>query len=52
VNAEIAARGLIGMITYHGLMGLLFPARFAKPSRRRIVDQMVTVYLQGIAKGN
>jgi len=49
VNPEIAARGLIGMISYHGLVGLLFPGRFGKPNRRRVVDEMVTVFLGGIA---
>jgi AcrR family transcriptional regulator len=49
VNPEIAARGLIGMISYHGLVGLLFPGRFGKPHRRRVVEEMVTVFLGGIA---
>jgi AcrR family transcriptional regulator len=49
VNPEIAARGLIGMVSYHGLIGLLFPERFGKPNRRRVVDEMVTVFLGGIA---
>ena len=49
VNPEIAARGLIGMISYHGLVGLLLPGRFGKPNRRRVVDEMVTVFLGGIA---
>jgi len=48
VNPEIAARGLIGMIAYHGLFGLLFPGRFGKPNRRRVADEMVTVFLGGI----
>ena len=33
VNAEIAARGLIGMISYHGLVALLFPGRFKVSNR-------------------
>ena len=45
VNAEIAARGLIGMISYHGLVALLFPGRFKVSNRRRIVDEMVSVFL-------
>jgi AcrR family transcriptional regulator len=49
VSPEIAARGLIGMIAYQGLMALLFPGRISMPSRRRVIDQMVTVFLNGIA---
>ena len=49
INPEIATRGFIGMMAYHGLFGLLFPKRFGKPSRR-VVDQMVTVFLGGITE--
>jgi len=48
LNPEIAARGMIGMVAYHGLVGLLFPGRIAKPNRRRVVGEMVTVFLCGI----
>ena len=49
VNPEIAARGLIGMISYHGLVGILFPGRLKTPDRKRIVAEMVTIFLDGIA---
>jgi AcrR family transcriptional regulator len=49
VNPEIAARGLIGMISYHGLVALLFPGRFQVRDRRRIVDENVGVFLNGIS---
>ena len=49
---EIAARGLIGMISYHGLVALLFPERFKVGNRRRIVDEMVSVYLGGISSSS
>jgi AcrR family transcriptional regulator len=49
VSPDIAARGLIGMFAYQGLMALLLPGRIAVPSRRRAVDQMVTVFLNGMA---
>ena len=52
VNAEIAARGLIGMISYHGLVALLFPGRFKASSRRHIVDEMVGVFLGGIVRAS
>lgn len=49
VNPEIAARGLIGMISYHGLVTVLFPGRLKRAERKRVVAEMVTVFLQGIA---
>jgi AcrR family transcriptional regulator len=48
VPAEMAARGLIGMITYHGLIAILFPKRIRKPNRRRVAREMVTIFLEGI----
>jgi AcrR family transcriptional regulator len=48
VNPEVAARGLIGMISYHGLVTLLFPKRFSIDKPRAIADQMVSVFLDGI----
>ena len=49
VNAELAARGLIGMLSYHGQLGLLYPGRFGKPNRHRVVEEMVAVFLGGIS---
>lgn len=49
VDAEIAARGLIGMLGYHGLVELLFPGYFAKRSRRRVAQEMVSIFLNGIS---
>ena len=49
VSPEVAARGLIGMISYHGLINLLFPGRFRVAEPRRIADEMVNVFLDGIA---
>ena len=46
---KIAARGLIGMISYHGLVALLFPGRFKVGNRRRVVDEMISVFLDGIS---
>ena len=48
VNPEIAARGLIGMISYHGLVGVLFPGRLKRADRKQIVAEMVTVFLEGV----
>jgi hypothetical protein len=49
VNADVAARGLIGMISYQGLVTLLFPGRFSIANPRRIAEQLVDVFLDGIA---
>jgi AcrR family transcriptional regulator len=49
VNAEMAARGAIGMMSYHGLVRLLFPGKLRKPDRRRVVMEMVAIFLGGIA---
>jgi AcrR family transcriptional regulator len=49
VDAEIAARGLIGMLGYHGLVELLFPGYFARRSRRRVAQEMVSIFLKGIS---
>ncbi len=50
VNPEVAARGLIGMISYHGQVALLFPRRFSIANRRRIASEMVSIFLDGIAE--
>ena len=52
VNPAVAARGLIGMIAYHGQVALLFPRRFSVANPRRIADEMVNIFLDGIAKTN
>jgi AcrR family transcriptional regulator len=48
VNPEIAARGLIGMISYHGHIGILFPGKLKRPDRARVASQMVATFLEGI----
>lgn len=49
VNPEIAARGVIGMISYHGLIAILYPGKLDRPPRERIVSEMVAVFLEGIS---
>lgn len=49
MDAEIAARGLIGMIAYHGLVEQLFPGYFAKRSRRRVAREMAALFLTGVS---
>jgi len=50
VNPEAAGRGLIGMLSYHGLVTLLFPRQFTITKPRQIADQMVSVFLEGIVE--
>jgi len=49
VDPEIAARGLIGMIAYHGLVEQLFPGYFKKRSRQRVAREMAEVFLSGVS---
>lgn len=48
VDPEIAARSLIGMIAYHGLVEQMFPGYFRKRSRRRVAREMAAVFLRGV----
>ena len=48
-DPEIAARALIGMIGYHGLVEQLFPGYLAKRSRRRVAREMAEIFLSGIS---
>jgi AcrR family transcriptional regulator len=48
VNPEIAARGLIGMISYHGQVAILYPGKLKRPNRKRVVGQMVSTFLHGV----
>jgi AcrR family transcriptional regulator len=49
VNADLAARGFIGMVAYHGMLAMLYPGRFGKPNRKRVVEEMVSIFLRGIS---
>lgn len=49
VNPQIAARGVIGMLSYHGQIALLYPGRFGRQNRRRVAAELVEVFLHGIA---
>ncbi len=49
VNADLAARGLIGMLSHHAQASWLFPGKLRKHAQRKIVDEMVTLFLEGIA---
>jgi hypothetical protein len=50
VNADIAARALIGAISYPGLvdMDMLFPIRAGRSRRKRAARETVEIFLGGI----
>ena len=50
MDAEVAARGLIGMIAYHGLVEQLFPGYFQKRSRQRVAREMAALFLDGVQR--
>jgi AcrR family transcriptional regulator len=47
VNAQVAARSFIGMVSYHGQLRLLFDTEYKLP-HKKLIDQMVTVFLDGL----
>jgi AcrR family transcriptional regulator len=49
VNPEVATRGLIGMISYHGLVALMFPGHFPMTNPRRVMDETIALFLNGIS---
>jgi AcrR family transcriptional regulator len=48
LDAETAARGLIGMFHYHGLIGMLYPNRIRRPNRKKLVNEITTLFLAGV----
>ena len=48
INPQTAARGFTGMVSYHGLMRLLFGERIDRRVRAEVVDEMVESFLHGI----
>lgn len=50
VDAQIAAYGFNGMVSHYGLTRLLFGNRVAQKSRAQVVDEMVEIFLRGIAR--
>lgn len=49
VDPETAARALIGMVGYQGLVEQLFPSYFAKRSRKRVAREMASIFLSGVS---
>ena len=48
VNAEVAARSVLGMITYHGHVAILFPERFGLDNVGSLASQTAKIFLGGI----
>lgn len=46
MDPMIAARGFIGMISYHGLVQVVF--RVKKANRKRLIQELVTTFLNGV----
>lgn len=49
VNAAIAARCFIGMVQEHGLIPALFGSRSPAVGRKKLIDEIVSVFLDGIS---
>jgi AcrR family transcriptional regulator len=49
VNPDTAARGLLGMFHFHTLIGMLHPGGLGKVNRKRLVPDLVAVFLDGLA---
>jgi AcrR family transcriptional regulator len=50
IDAQVAARGFNGMVSYHGLMRLLFGPRITQKNRAEVVEDMVEIFLRGISR--
>jgi len=48
VHPDLAARGLIGMFHYYGHIGMLHPGRLGKVSRKKLIGEIVTLFLGGV----
>jgi len=48
MDAGLAARGFNGMVSYHGLIRLLFGKHISQKSRAEVVDEMVESFLHGV----
>jgi AcrR family transcriptional regulator len=48
VEPMVAARAFIGMVSYHGLVKVIFQDRVVKADRQHLLDEMVSLFLEGI----
>lgn len=50
VDPKLAARAFLGMLSYHGMLGLLYRDDFVSGTARGIAEGMTDIFLQGILK--
>jgi len=50
VDPKLAARAFLGMLSYHGMLGMLYRDDFVSGTAREIAEGMVDIFLQGILK--
>jgi AcrR family transcriptional regulator len=50
VDPKLAARAFLGMLEYHGMLGMLYRDDFVSGTAREIAEGMVDIFLQGILK--
>jgi AcrR family transcriptional regulator len=48
-DPAVVARGFVGLVAHHGLVRLLFHDRIVKLSRKRLIDELVDIFLKGIS---
>lgn len=51
VNAEIAARALLGMFVHMGLVAELFDRSGTLPNQEQVVDEFAEIFLRGLQAG-
>jgi AcrR family transcriptional regulator len=49
MDPALAARAFLGMVSHHGVLGLLYQDDFVQGSRKKIVEGMVDIFLRGIS---
>lgn len=49
VDPRVAARAFLGMVSYHGMLGMLYSDDFLNGTAKQIVEGMVDVFLRGIS---
>jgi AcrR family transcriptional regulator len=49
MDPPLAARAFLGMVSHHGVLGLLYQDDFVQGSRKKIVEGMVDIFLRGIS---
>jgi AcrR family transcriptional regulator len=50
MDPKLAARVFLGMISHHGMIGMLYQDDFVQGNRQEVIEQMVDLFLRGISK--